>query len=97
MSKNKNNDNKSLLEHFNDLSSSMFIYLTLFFVLTINFTALSISLHINRDSPIHIKLGNAIYAFLFGLIYLMLNYYLFRILKLRKPVSLKNTTKLFPI
>lgn len=89
--------NNELLDHFNNIMSSIFIFGSLFFVLTINFSALSLSLHLNRNSPIHIKIGNAIYAFLFGLIYILLNYYFYRVLKKGKPASTYGTQKLFPL
>ena len=49
-------------------------------LITINFLALSVSLNCNRDSPLSTKVGAAIYAFLFGFIYLFINYYSYRVM-----------------
>tara|TARA_B100001057_G_scaffold475327_1_gene541994 strand:+ start:398 stop:715 length:318 start_codon:yes stop_codon:yes gene_type:complete len=53
------------------------MFLLLFIILTTNFLALAVSLQCNRGKP---RLGAAIYAFLFGPIYLFVNYYSVRIL-----------------
>ena len=56
---------------------SIFMFLLLFIILTINFLALAISLQCNKGKP---RIASAIYAFLFGPIYLFVNYYSIRIL-----------------
>ena len=49
-------------------------------LITTNFLALSISLNCNKDSPPSIRIMSAIYAFLFGFIYLFINYYSYRVM-----------------
>lgn len=49
-------------------------------LITVNFLALSIALNCNKDSPISTRIASAIYAFLFGFIYLFINYYSFRVM-----------------
>ena len=53
------------------------MFLLVFIILTINFMALSVSLQCNRGKPN--KLASAIYAFFFGPIYLIVNYYSVRL------------------
>lgn len=67
----------------------------IFIVLTLNFLGLSVALNCNIHSPIHVKLGAAIFAFFFGFIYLLLNYYTYRVLTLKK-VCRMDKNRLFP-
>ncbi len=55
-------------------------------LLTINFTAVSIALMCNKNESFGLKIFAAIYAFLFGIIYIMVNYYSYRILMKKDPV-----------
>jgi hypothetical protein len=48
-------------------------------LLTINFTALSMALICNKDNGFGTKLFASCYAFLFGPIYILVNYYSYRI------------------
>ena len=50
------------------------IYIGIFILFTINIIALSISLQCNRDRYFSIRFVSAIFAFLFGLIYIGFNY-----------------------
>lgn len=54
-------------------------------LLTINFTAMSLALLCNQDSGFATKLFAAIYAFLFGIIYILVNYYSYRIQVKKTP------------
>jgi hypothetical protein len=49
-------------------------------LITVNFLALSIALNCNKESPISTKIAAAVYAFLFGFIYLFINYYSYRVM-----------------
>ena len=53
------------------------IFLLVFIILTLDFLALSVPLQCNRGNP---SLASAIYAFFFGPIYLLVNYYFVRVL-----------------
>lgn len=86
----------TFLDHLNNYGSSLFLYGTLFFILTFNFVAMSVSLHANMNEPFSKKLGSAIFAFMFGLIYLLFNYYLYYVLKKGKHVQTYSTGKMFP-
>lgn len=64
-------------------------------ILTINMTALSIALNCNVNSSLPMKYGSGILAFFFGIVYLMVNYYSFRLLTKRELCEFDKTT-LFP-
>ena len=81
---------------FNNFMASLFLYGTLFFVLTFNLVAMSISLHVNINKSFNSKLGSAIFAFLFGLVYIVFNYFLYYILKKNKIAKLYSKGKMFP-
>ena len=70
------NEGKTMVSDFLEifLKASIFII-----VLTINFCAMSIALICNENEGIFLKIFIAIYAFLFGIIYLFINYYSYRI------------------
>ena len=54
-------------------------------LLTINFTAVSLALMCNKNESLGVKIFASIYAFLFGIIYIMVNYYSYRILMKKNP------------
>jgi hypothetical protein len=54
-------------------------------LLTINFTAVSLALMCNKNESFGVKIFASIYAFLFGIIYIMVNYYSYRILMKKNP------------
>ncbi len=76
------NEGKTMLSDFLELFLKLSIFVI---VLTINFCAMSIALICNENESIFLKIFVAIYAFLFGIIYLFINYYSYRI-------SIKNET-----
>jgi hypothetical protein len=76
------NEGKTMLSDFFEL----FLKLSLLvIVLTINFCAMSIALICNENEGLFLKIFIAVYAFLFGIIYLFINYYSYRI-------AIKNET-----
>jgi glucan phosphoethanolaminetransferase (alkaline phosphatase superfamily) len=81
---------------FNNFMSSLFLYGILFFVLTFNLVAMSISLHVNIDKTFSKKLGSALFAFLFGLVYIVFNYFLYYIVNKNKVAKLYSKEKMFP-
>ena len=89
------NNEKTVKEEVNDFFSSLFIFGTIFIVLTINLVAVSLSLHVNYNKSFPKKLGGAIFAFLFGPIYIIINYYFHKVIKLNKPVP-TTSGKIFP-
>lgn len=88
-------ENPTFMDHFNQFMSSVFVYGTIFVILTVNFVALSLSLHINYDKPTGKKVGSAIFAFMFGLIYIVFTYYLYYIVRMNKIRPL-NSGRMFP-
>ena len=67
----------------------------LFIFLTVNFLGLSVALNCNANSKLSIKIMSAVFGFFFGFIYLLLNYYTYRVLTLKK-VCIMNKDRLFP-
>lgn len=57
---------------------TVFLFLAVFLLLTINLLALSVSLQCNRGT--NKQTSSAIFAFFFGPIYLIMNYYFVRVL-----------------
>jgi len=55
------------------------LYFGIFILFTINIIALSISLQCNQDRYIGYRFVSAVFAFLFGLVYIMLNYLQYRL------------------
>jgi hypothetical protein len=70
-------DGKTMISNFIEIFLKFGI-LTLF--LTINLCAVSIALMCNKNEAILTKIFIAAYAFLFGIIYILINYYSYRIL-----------------
>ena len=85
----------SSTEQFGNFMSVFLKMGFLFIFLTINFLGLSVALNCNANSSIGKKIGAAIFGFFFGFIYLLLNYYTYRVLTLKK-VCIMNKSRLFP-
>ncbi len=64
-------------------------------VLTLNFLGLSVSLNCNRDEEFVKRIFSAIFAFFFGFVYLIVNYYTYRVIFQGKLCRM-DRTKLFP-
>ena len=60
----------------------------------INFTAVSIALNCNKNESFGVKIFAAAYAFLFGIIYILVNYYSYRIMLKKTPYVYDG--KVFP-
>ena len=54
------------------------IFFMIFSLFTINLFALSLSLHCNINSTLMIRLSSALFAFMFGFFYILVNYYFYR-------------------
>ena len=61
----------------------------------LNFLGLSVSLNCNADQEMGVRVGSAIFAFFFGFVYLLVNYYTYRVLSQGKICKM-NREKLFP-
>lgn len=74
----------------------MFIkYSFLVIILTINFLGLSASLNCNADQELSKRIVSAIFAFFFGFVYLLINYYTYKVMHQGKICKF-NKDKLFP-
>ena len=70
-------------------------YMFLVVVLTLNFLGLSVSLNCNADQEMSHRIISAIFAFFFGFVYLIINYYTYKVLTQGKICKM-NRDKLFP-
>jgi hypothetical protein len=84
-------DGKTMISNFIEMIIKFGI-LTLF--LTINLCAVSIALMCNKNEAILTKVFIATYAFLFGIIYILINYYSYRILTKNQTCTYEN--QVFP-
>ena len=64
-------------------------------LLTLNFLGLSVSLNCNADQEFAMRVISAIFAFFFGFVYLIVNYYTYKVLGEGKICKM-NKDKLFP-
>ena len=64
-------------------------------LLCLNFLGLSISLNCNADQELSQRILSAIFAFFFGFVYLIINYYTYKVLGEGKICKM-NRDKLFP-
>jgi len=64
-------------------------------ILTLNFLGLSVSLNCNADQELAQRIFAAIFAFFFGFVYLIINYYTYRVIGQGKICKM-NPDKLFP-
>ena len=84
---------------FSDKLQDYFIlvikYSFLVVLLTLNFLGLSVSLNCNADQEFAMRVISAIFAFFFGFVYLIINYYTYKVLGEGKICKM-NKDKLFP-
>ena len=64
-------------------------------ILTLNFLGLSVSLNCNADQEYTKRILSAIFAFFFGFVYLIVNYYTYKVLT-QGQICKMNREKLFP-
>jgi len=70
-------------------------YLFLVTILTLNFLGLSVSLNCNADQEMTTRILSGIFAFFFGFVYLIVNYYTYKVLSNGKICKM-DREKLFP-
>ncbi len=70
-------------------------YLFLVTILTLNFLGLSVSLNCNADQEMTTRILSGIFAFFFGFVYLIINYYTYKVLSNGKICKM-DREKLFP-
>ena len=81
--------------YFSKYMTLCFKYGLMFLFVSFNFIALSISLNCNVDKPIGTRIASALFAFFFGIVYIIVNYYTYRVLHQGKICKM-NKDKLFP-
>jgi len=64
------------------------IYILIFMFFTFNFIALSIALQCHRESTLLTRISSAIFAFLFGILYIAFNYLQYRVKIKQQPCVL---------
>jgi hypothetical protein len=70
-------------------------YAFLVIVLALNFLGLSVSLNCNADQELSLRIFSAIFAFFFGFVYLIINYYTYKVIGQGKICKM-DKDKLFP-
>jgi len=90
-----NNDTTTITlipESITKYMSKGMIFIFVFLLMTVNLIALSISLQCNSGSgSIFYKLASALFAFMFGILYLIFNYYMYRIKVNNRPCVICRT------
>ena len=56
-----------------------FIFIIVFVIFVINLSALSLSIKCNKNEGFFFKISSGMYAFMFGILYILINYYMYRI------------------
>jgi hypothetical protein len=87
--------NYNFSDHLQSYIGMCLKYLLLVGVFTLNFLGLSVALNCNVNEEMGKRVLSAIFAFFFGFVYLLVNYYTFRVL-IRGKVCPMNREKLFP-
>ena len=82
-------------EQLEDFMIMFLKYIFLVAILTLNFLGLSVSLNCNADQELSVRVMSAIFAFFFGFVYLIVNYYTYKVISQGKICKM-NTEKLFP-
>ena len=77
-----------LLATINKYMKKALIYVLIFLLFTVNLIALSISLQCNQTKGLSYRIVSGIFAFLFGLIYIMFNYLQYRVKIKEDPCTL---------
>ena len=82
-------------DQINDYIILFLKYAFVVVLLTLNFLGLSVSLNCNADQELASRVMSAIFAFFFGFVYLLVNYYTYKVMTQGKMCKM-NREKLFP-
>jgi len=85
----------SFQDNIQDYFILLLKYMLLVAILTLNFLGLSVSLNCNADQEMFTRIMSAVFAFFFGFVYLIINYYTYKVLTQGKICKM-NRDKLFP-
>ena len=86
----------SSLSNISKYVKRAFIFILIFLLLSINLIALSVSLQCNSGEHVFYKIASAMFAFMFGILYLIFNYYMYRVNKNNNPCTICKTN-IFPL
>lgn len=90
--------NQSSITWQDQMNDYIILFLKYAFVvvlLTLNFLGLSVSLNCNAEQELASRVMSAIFAFFFGFVYLLVNYYTYKVMTQGKICKM-NRDKLFP-
>ena len=76
---NSNSNTSTQDSFFNLYVSRILIFLLVFFLLSTNLFAVAVSLQCNKELELPYKIASAMFAFMFGILYLIFNYYMYRV------------------
>jgi uncharacterized integral membrane protein len=79
-----------------DIINKSFIFLFVFILFIINFTAVAISLQCNRYESLPFKIVSSVFAFMFGFLYIIINYFMYRV-NLKKDPCMICIDNIFPL
>lgn len=82
-------------DHVYAFLSMLLKLIIVFILLTANFVGLSLALNCNITATLPRKIAAALFGFFFGIVYLVVNYYSYRVLTLGKVCRL-DKKRLFP-
>lgn len=82
-------------DQLNDYAILFIKYFFLVAILTLNFLGLSVSLNCNADQEMATRVISAIFAFFFGFVYLLINYYTYKVVSQGKMCKM-DKDRLFP-
>lgn len=91
----KDPENIGWADNLNDYVILFLKYFFLVAILTLNFLGLSVSLNCNIDQELFTRVISAIFAFFFGFVYLLINYYTYKVMH-QGQICQMNKEKLFP-
>ena len=61
------------------------IFILIFVLFTTNLIALALSQQCNRSEPIFFRMASGMFAFMFGILYILVNYYYYRLVLKANP------------
>lgn len=83
MSDSNENTEKSFFSTFFNYTfyylKKSLIFIIIFVIFVINLCALSLSIKCNKSEGMFFKISSGLYAFMFGILYILINYYMYRI------------------
>jgi hypothetical protein len=82
MSNSENQDKSFFSTFFNYVFYYLrksIVFIIIFVIFVINLCALSLSIKCNRNEGFLFKVSSGLYAFMFGILYIFINYYMYRV------------------